>query len=167
MIRLLMIWSAAISGAALNTSVEVEKTEFVLLDTAKYSFEIPKGWNVGSETPWGARDLSPGRGAGKLGAMTAGPTNASWEQLYQTSLYFIQREEPGKPTPFRLGRTKNGYESMSFEVFNRDNFASRKYVLIKDESGNALALSVKIPSKKVEKEYDVYLQRMVDTARIK
>lgn len=167
MISMFLIWGAAVSGAALNLSTNTVGTEFVLVDTAKYSFEIPKGWSVGAETPWGARDMSPESGAGKLGAMTAGPTQASWDQLYQTSLYFIQREESGRATPFRLGKTKNGFESMSFEVLNKDNFANRRYVLIKNNAGSALALSVRIPSKRDEKEFVAYFKRMVDTAKIK
>lgn len=141
--------------------------EFVLVDTPKYSFEVPKGWKVGTETPWGARDIEPAKGEGKFGAMTAGPTQASWNDLYRTSLYFIQREKKGEATPFRLGRTKQGYECMSFEVLNADKFADRRYTLLKNDAGNALALSVKIPSPKQEKEFMARFQRMVDTAKLK
>ena len=140
---------------------------FVLFESDTYSFEIPKGWIAGSETPWGARDIVPGEGKGKLGAMTAGPTQASWDELYRTSLYFIKREGPGKETPFRLGKTKQGYECMSFEVANKDGFAERRYTLIKNSKGYALALSVKIPSREKEQEYSSAFQRMVDTAKFK
>lgn len=144
-----------------------EKTQYVLVDTEKYSFEVPKGWAVGEETPWGARDIEPAEGKGKLGAMTAGPTTASWDELYRTSLYFIQRESKGEATEFRLGKTKQGYECMSFEVLNKDRFADRRYTLLKDSKGNALALSVKIPTKNDEKLYIAMFQRMVDSAKLK
>ncbi len=151
----------------LIATLTLASTQFVPVQTDQYSFEVPKGWTVGKETPWGARDVTPENGNGKLGAMTAGPTSASWEELYRTSLYFIKREEPGDPTPFRLGKTKKGYECMSFEVLNKEKFASRRYTLLKDSKGNALALSVKIPSVKEEKKYAEFFKRMVDSAKLK
>jgi hypothetical protein len=140
---------------------------FVLFESDRYSFEIPKGWNVGNETPWGARDMTPQRGKGKLGAMTAGPTSASWDELYRTSLFFIKREAGGTETPYRIGKTKQGYESISFEVINEDGWADRRYTLLRNDSGFALALSVKIPSRDLEKQYIEWFQHMVDTARLK
>lgn len=140
---------------------------FVTFESDRYSFEVPKGWNVGKETPWGARDVVPGSGNGKLGAMTAGPTRASWDELYRTSLYFIKREGEGKETPFRTGKTKQGYECMSFEMINKDGWADRRYTLLKNDAGNALALSVKIPTRKDEKQYTQWFQHMVDTAKLR
>lgn len=158
----IMFLAAAIPVAAMAAA-----EEFILVDTPKYSFEAPKGWNVGRETPWGARDIEPAKGEGKLGAMTAGPTQDSWDSLYRTSLYFIQREAKGKATPYREGKTKQGYACIRFEVMDESGFASRRYVLLKDSSGNALALSVKIPSAKEEKKYAAFFERMVDTAKLK
>lgn len=140
---------------------------FVTFESDRYSFEVPKGWTVGKETPWGARDVVPGSGNGKLGAMTAGPTRASWEELYRTSLFFIKREGEGKETPFRIGKTKQGYESMSFEMINKDGWADRRYTLLKNDAGSALALSVKIPNRKDEKQYAQWFQHMVDTAKLR
>lgn len=140
---------------------------FVTFESDRYSFEVPKGWTVGKETPWGARDVVPGTGSGKLGAMTAGPTRSSWEELYRTSLYFIKREGEGKETPFRIGKTKQGYESMSFEMINKDGWADRRYTLLKNDAGSALALSVKIPTRKDEKQYAQWFQHMVDTAKLR
>ncbi len=140
---------------------------FVTFESDRYSFEVPKGWTVGKETPWGARDVVPGSGNGKLGAMTAGPTRASWEELYRTSLFFIKREGEGKETPFRIGKTKQGYESMSFEMINKDGWADRRYTLLKNDAGSALALSVKIPTRKDEKQYAQWFQHMVDTAKLR
>lgn len=151
----------------LGQSKPSSNSPYVLVKTDKYSFEIPRGWTVGEETPWGARDMVPASGNGKLGAMTAGPTKASWDELYRTSLYFIQREEKGKATPFRTGKTKQGYECMSFEVTQPSGFVNRRFTLLKDGSGNALALSVKIPSLAQEKQYLVDFQRMVDSAKLK
>lgn len=141
--------------------------EFIVVDTPKYSFEVPKGWTVGRETPWGARDIEPTKGDGKLGAMTAGPTKATWDSLYETSLYFIRRESKGKPTPYRIGKTKKDYECIRFEYLDESGFASKRYVLLKDADGNALALSVMIPDKKAEKKFVGFFDRMVDSAKIK
>lgn len=140
---------------------------FVVFESERYSFEVPRGWAVGRETPWGARDVIPERGAGKLGAMTAGPTRASWDDLYRTSLYFIKREADGKETPYRVGKTKGGYESISFEIINNQGWADRRYTLIRNKRGYALALSVKIPSREAEADYVRWFSHMVNTARLK
>ncbi|MEQ1822202.1 MAG: hypothetical protein ABL949_06820 [Fimbriimonadaceae bacterium] len=167
MINLLSV--AAVTSAAL--SIQTSKTpanmKFTQIDTPGYSFEIPEGWNFGKETPWGARDITPKTGQGKIGAMTAGPTTASWDDLYQTSLYFIQREEKGVASAFKTGKTKQGFECMTFNVTNGDGFANRRYTLLKDKAGKALALSVKIPSREQESEYAAIFKRMVDSAKIK
>lgn len=140
---------------------------FTLVDTDKYAIQVPTGWTVGKETPWGARDITPVSGPGKMGAMTAGPTKDGWDALYKTSLYFIKREEAGIETPYRTGKTKQGYECMSFEVKNKDGFAKRRYTLLKDTQGNALALSINIPTPAQEKGFKAMFQHMVDTAKIK
>ncbi len=140
---------------------------FTLVNTDKYAIQVPKGWSVGTETPWGARDITPKSGSGQMGAMTAGPTNDSWDALYKMSLFFIKREEPGFETPYRTGRTKQGYECMSFEVKNTNGFANRRYLLLKNAKGNVLALSIKIPSSDQEKAFKAMFQQMIDTAKIK
>lgn len=140
---------------------------FTLVNAAKYAIQVPTGWTVGTESPWGARDISPKTGPGKMGAMTAGPTKDSWDSLYKTSLFFIKREQAGSETQFRTGKTKQGYECISFEVKNRDGFASRRYTILKDPKGNALALSIKIPTPGQEKAFVAMFQHMVDTAMLK
>lgn len=75
-------------------------------------------------------------------------------------------QEPGKATPYKLGKTKTGYESCSFDVANEKGFVKRKYVLLKDASGAAIALSVIIGDPKQEKEISGYFDRMVATAKI-
>ena len=163
----MLLCSALILASELAHPIIMPHADYTFVDTSKYSFEIPKGWDLGDETPWGARDILPKQEAGKMGAMTAGPTKATWAELYKTSLYFIQREAKGDPTPFRTGKTKLGYECMSFEVLNKDKFANRRYTLLKNSAGSALALSINIPSKTVEKKYLEMFQHMVDTAKIK
>jgi hypothetical protein len=159
--------TAMTAFALMNLTSPSIGPDYVLVETERYSFEVPAGWEVGKITPWGARDIEPSSRSGKLGAMTAGPTKASWDELYRTSLYFIKREEEGKETAFRLGKTKMGFESMSYEVINKAGFADRRYTLLKNEIGSALALSVKIPSAKLEKEYVAHFKRMVDSAILK
>ena len=156
-----------LSTLAFVTLNFIPSSDYVLVETTKYSFEIPKGWNFGEETPWGARDITSSPTDGKMGAMTAGPTKATWSELYKTSLGFILREAQGEATPFRTGKTKLGFECMTFEVTNKEKFADRRYTILKNSNGQALALSVKIPSRNVERKYAAMFKRMVDTAKIK
>ncbi len=140
---------------------------FVQVTSKAYTVEVPKSWTVGSQTPWGARSITPSLGKDtELGVMTAGVTKQSWDQLYKTSLFFIYQQEPGKATPYRLGKTKTGYESCSFEVANKAGFVKRKFVLLKDQHGAAIALSVIIGDPKEEKQISSYFKRMVESAHI-
>lgn len=166
-----MIPTALALTLASQQATDVQKTAlpdgFVRVTTDVYSVEVPKAWVVGNQTPWGARTISPEKSKEtELGVMTAGITHQSWDQLYQTSLFFILRQEPGKATPYRLGKTKSGYESCSFEVADTSNFIKRKYVLLKDAQGAAIALSVVIGNRQEEKEISTYFDRMVSSARI-
>ena len=140
---------------------------FVRVTSKEYAVEVPKSWTVGNQTPWGARSITPDKGTEtELGVMTAGVTKQTWDQLYQTSLFFIMRQESGKATPYRLGKTKKGYTSCSFEVADDKGFLKRKYVLLKDGRGAAIALSVVIGDPTQEKQISSYFKRMVDKAEI-
>ena len=151
---------------AKDASVTDLKDGFIRVETPAYILEMPKDWTVSKETPWGARDMTPASGKGKMGAMTAPPSETTWDQLYRTSLYFITRERKGKPTEYRLGKAKQGYETMSFEVLDDKNWADRRYVILKS-GDRILALNVYLPSKEVEKTWIAAFDRMVNTAKIK
>ncbi len=157
-------------GATLGITVGIAQTstkedsDYQLLKTDSYSIEIPKGWKVSPETFFGQRKVKPSSGKGELGLMTAPPSRQSWEQLYRTSLFYILREEEGKATPFKLTKTKRGYEAATFDVVDRDGFNGRRYVLIKHAEKGLLAVSVAIPEKATEKEWAKHFKRMVDTA---
>jgi hypothetical protein len=99
--------------------------------------------------------------------MTAGPTNDGWDKLYRTSLFFIRLEASGAETPYRLGKTKQGYECMSFEVKNKAGFAERRYTLVKNSEHNVLALSIRIPGPEQEKNFVTMFDHMIDTAKLK
>lgn len=133
--------------------------------TKEYSVEVPKGWDVSEQTPWGQRKMNPKGNSGELGVMTAPPGQQSWDQLYETSLYFILRESKGKPTPYRLTKRADGSEVASFEVLDDQGFANRRYVLIRDKSRGLLALSVKVPSREADKEWEKHFARMVKSAK--
>lgn len=137
------------------------------VETAEYSIEVPTGWEVSDQTPWGQRKAHPSNSSGELGVMTAPPGRQSWDQLYQTSLYFILRESKGKPTPYRLGKTASGLETASFEVLNDAGFAARRYILIRGKDGRLLALSVKVPSRSADKEWSKHFERLAATAKFK
>jgi hypothetical protein len=48
---------------------------------------------------------------------------------------------------------------------DEDGFADRRYVLLHSPNGPVLALSVKIPDKKLEAELQTAFERMVKTAK--
>lgn len=158
---------AALSQAPSDAKIVDLGDGYSRIQAANYSVEVPSGWEVSSETPWGQRTMHPKNRAGELGVMTAPPGRQTWDQLYQTSLYFIQRESKGKPTPYRVTRMASGLEAASFELLDDSGFASRRYVLIKDESRGLLALSVKVPSREADKEWSKHFRRLIGSARLK
>ena len=140
---------------------------YARVESATYSVEVPKGWTVTEETRWGQRKMKPGQGGGELGVMTAGPTQASWDELYQTSLYFIMREGEGDPTPYEVTKRKDGLEAATFAVLDGSGFAERRYVLIKHPERGLLALSVRVPNKDADAEWTRHFERMVASAKFK
>ncbi|MCG9895883.1 MAG: hypothetical protein MH204_10460 [Fimbriimonadaceae bacterium] len=140
---------------------------FVRVEAPTYSIEVPKGWRVGRETPWGQRDAKPVGGEGKLGVMTAPPSRQSWDSLYRTSLYFILRERPGKATPYKVTKREDGLEACTFSIIDDTGFAARRYVLLKHPEKGLLALSVQIPGRDAEAAWEKNFQRMVSTARFR
>jgi hypothetical protein len=134
------------------------------IQASAYSVEVPNGWEVSNQTPWGQRTMHPKDKAGELAVMTAPPGSQTWDQLYETSLFFILRESKGKPTPYCLGKTPKGLETASFEVLDDEGFPSRRYILIRDKSKGLLALSVKVPSREADKEWTKHFERLVRTA---
>ena len=150
-----------------DAKVETLKDGFVKVTTSGYTVEVPKEWTVGSQTPWGARSMTPkDEHKTELGVMTAGVTTRTWDELYKTSLFFILNQEKGKATPFKLSKTSTGYDACSFQVLDASGFAKRRYVLLKSPKGEAIALSVIIADPKQEKQIAGYFDRMVKTAHI-
>ena len=158
---------ASISFALMLAQVKTTdlKDGFVRVETSKYTIEVPKGWEVGAETSFGQREIVSNTGA--LTTMTGGASKLTWQQLYDTSLYFIRRTTKDEPTPFRIGKNKKGYETMSFEMVGKDKQPSSKYVILKNAKSEILALSVKIKSVKTEKEMNRIFERLISTADIK
>lgn len=148
-------------------SVTALEDGYVRVETKTYTIEVPKGWKVSNETPWGARKAAPNGDKGELGVMTAPPGQQSWDQLYDTSLYFIMREEKGTATPYKIVKTKAGLEAAEFGVTDSKGFLSRRYLLVKDPAKGLLALSVRIPGSDVEKQWAKHFKRLVDTAKFK
>jgi hypothetical protein len=145
------------------------KDGFQRIETASYSIEIPQGWEVEKEMPWGAREISGPTGG--FSAMTGkGAAKRGWEQLYQTSLYFIMRnpgESGSKATPYKIVKTKQGYEAMSFSVLSKEGFAKSRYMILRAKNDDILALSVKVPSQQNEKDLVKAFDRLVVTAKLK
>ena len=147
-----------------SQSVTDLKDGYVRFKSDTYQIDVPKDWKVSSETWYGQRKVSPKSGGGELGVMTAPPSRQSWDQVYQTALFYINREESGQPTPYVLTKTKNGYEAATFRVKDSNGFAKRHYVMIKHEEKGLLALSVTIPNEDSEKAWTKHFKRMVDSA---
>lgn len=142
------------------------KDGFTRVETRAYTIEVPTGWTVSRETSFGQRDIRPASAdAGTLGVMTAGPTRASWDSLYETSLWFIRREMRGTATPYQISKTEQGYEACSFSILDDQSRPIARYVLLKSPDGRVLALSVKIPVADREKPLQAAFDRMVRTAR--
>lgn len=161
---MLLAQTAPLPAAPRDAEVVDLKDGYVRVTTREYSIEVPRAWRVSTETPWGQRD-AVGDG-GKLGVMTAGASDATWDELYRTSLFFIMRERRGKATPFTVSKTDQGYEACSFSILDEDGFAERRYVLLKAPSREVIALNVRIDDRKSEKELARHFERMVRTARI-
>jgi len=136
------------------------------IETSTYAIEVPAGWQVSEETPWGQRTAHPKDHSGELGVMSAPPGRQTWDQLYQTSLYFILRESKGKPTPYRLQKNERGLETASFEVLDDHGYAARRYILMREKDGRLLALSVRVPSREADKEWTAHFERLSRTARL-
>jgi len=165
--NLVLAFAAVLAAGQLPKDAKVEdlKDGYSRVSTSSYVIELPTGWDVSAETPWGQRKANPKNSLGDLGVMTAPPASQIWDQLYRTSLYFILREGKGKPTPYRLGKTPSGLETASFEVLDDSGFASRRFVLIRAKDGRLLALSAKVPNKDAEKDWAKHFDRLVRTAK--
>ena len=98
----------------------------------------------------------------------------SWQQLYETSLYFITRYAPNgekmKATPYQLGKSRQDFETCSWTMTDADGLPLQRHVILKHSNGNILALSVKIPSsaeKESKERLEAIFQHMVDTAMVR
>lgn len=61
-----------------NVNLLALRGGFVRVTSKDYAVEVPQSWTVGTQTPWGARSITPAKAAGtELGVMTAGVTKQS------------------------------------------------------------------------------------------
>ena len=155
------------------------KVEYRVVDTQSFTIEVPSGWTVSEETPWGSRQIRPSDEtntvkAASMSSMTGpGLGRQSWDRLYQTSLYFITRngrESKMKATPYTLGKSKQGFETCSWDMTDTAGTVIQRHVILKHSNGNILALSVKVPADATKEERAQLcqlFQHMVDTAIVK
>jgi hypothetical protein len=156
-------------------AVAVAGDDYVVVDTPTYKMEVPKGWVVGEETPFGQREILPKESTDNVGMFTAmtgpGAGKGSWERLYQTSLFFIRRsyrEKKVVATPFKITKTKQGYEAAAWTMEDENKRPLARYVILKNDKGDILALSVKIPDTKTgKKTMEKHFERMVASATLK
>jgi hypothetical protein len=158
-----LICCTALIGQA-QTSTDLNDG-YVRLETASYQVDLPINWKVTPETSFGQRKAKPSSGGGELGMMTAPPSQQSWDRLYETALFYILRGREGKATPYKIVKTKGGYEAASFDVLDKNDQVNQKYVMIKHSEKGLLALSVEFPNQATKKEWSKHFKRMVDSAR--
>jgi putative lipoic acid-binding regulatory protein len=148
-----------------------DEVRYRTVTTKNYTIQIPESWAMSEETPFGQREMSPKAGKGQLTSMTGpGLGKQSWEQLYQTSLYFILREQPAgsmTATPPVMGKTKQGFEAASWSMLDRKKTVVARYVVLKSKADNILALSVKIPAEADRTQLEAIFDRLVSTAIVK
>lgn len=168
------------AAVAQETPGNKAAVKYVKVDTKNYTLEVPEGWEVGQETSFGQREIVPEKKEGdmKAAAMSSmtgpGLGKRSWDDLYKTSLYFITRYDNAqnaknapKPTPYTLSKSKQGFEACSWSMLDADKTTKARYVILKSQTGNILALSVKIPSKESKAKLDAIFDHMVATAVVK
>ncbi len=179
------------------------KIAYRTLKTTNYTLEVPEKWEVGEETSFGQREIRPDRermgakgtaerGSGAdeksgekraikpqeatFSSMTGpGLGKQSWDQLYQTSLFFITRFVPEgtgkmKATPYVLGKTKLGFATCAWAMTDSEGHPLQRHIILKQTNENILALSVKLPpgsSKAATERLERIFQHMVDTATVR
>lgn len=163
-------------------SAETKKKEvdYRKVETEHYTVEVPEGWEVGQETPFGQREIRPAKeteaaqGASMSSMTGPGLGRQSWQQLYNTSLYFIMRYRPNgekmKATPYKIGKSKQNFESCSWTMTDTEGKPLQRHVILKHSNGNILALSVKIPSaaaKESKERLEAIFQHVIDTAVVR
>ena len=149
------------------------------VETSNYIVQVPEGWKVGEETPFGQREILPGvtvKSNGESMSSMTGPGlgKQTWKQLYETSLYYITRYSPHgvkmKATPYILGSTKQGFESCSWFMTDAKNKTIQRHAILKNSNDNILALSVKIPgsaTKLSRSGLEGIFNHMVETAVVR
>jgi hypothetical protein len=172
--------SAGDAAQAVKVDIKGKRVEFRKVETKNYTIEVPAGWEVGEETPFGQREITPSKsgkleGGAAMSSMTGpGLGKQGWDQLYQTSLFFITKFSPNgdkmKATPYKLGKSKQGFDTCSWTMNDTEGKPLQKLVILKHENGNILALGVKMPTTSTtvsRGDLEAMFQRMVETAIVK
>lgn len=161
-----------------NEAASERKPASRTVDTRSFTLQIPSGWSISEETPWGSRDIRPDGADSAEGASMSSMTGPglgrqSWQRLYETSLYFItryDRERKLKATQYTIGKSKLGFETCSWDMKDDEDRVLQRHVILKHENGNILALSVKFPkavSSADRAKLDRSFRHMLDTAVVK
>lgn len=139
---------------------------FVRVVTDEYQIEIPHGWHVGGQTSFGQRTFKPSQEEiGFLEAMTGSADGETWEALYKTALFYIQKDTAGTPTSYTLSHSAQGYEAISFSMMNGD-VPTAHYVIFKNTEEEILVLSVTVPDRASDTKLAPVFERLVSTAKM-
>lgn len=149
---------------------------YTRVETPRYVVEVPTGWAVSDETPFGQREITPvddpTPARASMSTMTGpGLGRQSWDDLYKTSNYYITRYSSEgstmKATPYRIGKTRQGLESCSWTMTHGDGTPIQRHVILKRADSDILALSVKVPAtagKQDKQRLESMFKHLVDTA---
>ena len=166
---------AGADGAQSRTNAQ-----YRTVTTDAFTIEVPVGWEVGRQTPWGSSEITPGKEVdapegSSMSSMTGpGLGRQSWQQLYDTSLFFITRgnrkRADMRATPFEVGKSRQGFETCSWTMVDAAGKPLQRHVILKHSNGNILALSVKLPpeaSAASRRKLEAMFQRLHDSAIVK
>jgi len=169
----LLVGAIQSGGGRCEAQVKTPYAVYHRVEAPRYAVEVPKGWIVGEDSPFGQRELRPPADASEstvsMSTMVVpGLGRQTWDELYTTLNYDILRYAPTgskmKPLPYKLGETRQGIDSCSWTMDDPAGLPVQRRVILKRPDGDILALSVKLPAS-AGKQVRSRLEMMFDTLR--
>ncbi|MBS1704829.1 MAG: hypothetical protein JST40_03070 [Armatimonadetes bacterium] len=137
-------------------------------ETSAFSVEVPNGWTVSEKTDFGSRDITSDGSTAKFNIMELGVKKDPWDDLYATSVEMAKKEvADGSFTPYEKFTTKGRYEAIKFGAKDSNDFMTHRWTLVRNGSGDLVAIGVTIPNGDSEKKLSKDFQHMIDTLVVK